>query len=160
MRPCLQNQHCPQLYWLRFSGVKLPVKEVSTEMERTYAIWKLATTRSPFFTVLTSLPTSSTTPIHSCPKISPCYNCIISAWYRCRSLPQTVVPVALQITSVDSVIAGRGTSSTRTLLLPYPRSASVVSLGRWLGLCVVAVGRSPSFDSIVLARKLFMIDAV
>jgi hypothetical protein len=45
---------------------------MALESERQHtAISKLATTRSPFLWFLTSLPTSSTTPIHSCPRILP-----------------------------------------------------------------------------------------
>src|SRR4051812_46905180 len=84
---------------------------------------------------------------------------MISLWYRWRSLPQTVVPVTLQTTSVGSVIAGTGASRTRTSswglellfmgevgglpLLPYHCRVSCVSPGRISGSLVVVVGRSP-----------------
>src|SRR4051812_36930813 len=85
------------------------------------------TTRSPLFTVVTSEPVSSTTPMNSCPiragspadGIEP---------YGHRSLPQMQEAVTRTSASVGSLITESGTSSTRTSPAPY----MVVARMRWV----------------------------
>src|SRR4051794_17315782 len=76
------------------------------------------TTRSPFFTVVTSEPVSSTTPMNSCPiRAGPSAGDIEP--YGHRSLPQMQEAVMRTSASVGCLIAESGTSSTRTSPAPY-----------------------------------------
>ncbi len=89
--------------------------------------WNGITTRSPAFRFVTSLPTSSTIPIGSCPRMSP--GGVMNApstSYRCRSEPQMLVVVTRMTASVGSSIRGSGTVSTSTLRLPCHVTAFIV----------------------------------
>src|SRR5690349_14174829 len=81
------------------------------------------TTRSPFFRLVTALPTSSTMPMGSWPSTSSL--CIYgpSTSYRWRSEPQIADDVILTIASVGSLMTGSGTSFTVTERLPCQVSA-------------------------------------
>src|SRR3954469_8543340 len=83
------------------------------------------TTRSPGASSVTSLPTSSTTPIGSCPSTSPSSRNGPSTSYRCRSEPQMPLEVIRTITSVGSWIAGSGTVSTLTSRFPCQATAFI-----------------------------------
>jgi len=76
------------------------------------------TTRSPGVSWEIPLPTSSTIPIGSCPRMSPSSRKGPSTSYRCRSEPQMPVEVIFTMASVGSWIVGSGTDSTRTSRLP------------------------------------------
>src|SRR5439155_17278725 len=76
------------------------------------------TTRSPFFSFLTSRPTSSTIPIGSWPRTSPDFIVGMNPSYRCRSDPQMAVDVIRTTASVGSSILESGTVSQRTSPLP------------------------------------------
>ena len=71
------------------------------------------TTNWPGFTVVTALPTSTTTPQYSCPM---CSGAVISFRPRNgqRSEPQMQLADRRMIASVGSTIEGSGTSSQRT----------------------------------------------
>src|SRR5581483_4535972 len=76
------------------------------------------TTTSPRFSVRTPLPTSSTTPIASCPITrAPSLGC--SVLYGQRSDPQIHARVTRSSASVGSRIVGSGTSSIRTSPAAY-----------------------------------------
>lgn len=113
------------------------------------AIWNETTYRFPTSMPLTEGPTCSTMPQNSCPRISPLFICMMAPakgqslsravirnvrqsnqgvpWRRCRSLPQTVVPVTLRMTSRSSMIFGFGTSTTSTFCFPCHARAFMVS---------------------------------
>lgn len=76
-----------------------------------HAIWKDATTRSPCFSPLTAGPIDSTTPQNSWPRISPFSSSTTVPCSKCKSLPQTVLPVTFRMTSLSSTTRGFGTSS-------------------------------------------------
>jgi hypothetical protein len=82
------------------------------------------TTRSPFFTVRTSLPTSSMTPMNSCPMRRPVSVGSIDL-YGHRSLPQMAERVTQTSAPVGSTRRASGTVSTRTSPAPYMRVARV-----------------------------------
>ncbi len=92
------------------------------------------TTRSPGEMWLTSLPTSSTTPIGSWPTMSPSDMKGVRTSYRCRSEPQMPVDVTRMMASVGSSIFGSGTSSTDTFRLPCHVTAFMRSSDRRAGL--------------------------
>ena len=83
------------------------------------------TTRSPTASMVTSSPTSTTTPIGSWPSTSPRSMKGPNSSYRCRSEPQIALDVILTIASVGSWMIGSGTSSTETLRLPCQVSALI-----------------------------------
>ena len=68
-------------------------------------------TRSPAETVLTPVPTSSTVPTASWPRIRPTVTSGVSP-FECKSDPQIVVTQSLTMASVSSRRDGCGTSST------------------------------------------------
>src|SRR6266513_2235396 len=70
-------------------------------------------TKSPRLILLTSAPTSSTTPIASCPITRPVSLRSIF-WYGHKSLPQIHARVTRMRASVGSMICGSGTFSIRT----------------------------------------------
>src|SRR5512132_113883 len=76
------------------------------------------TTRSPFLTMVTRDPTSSTMPMASWPIAWPLSDRSIDA-YGHRSLPQMQARVTRMTASVGSTIAASGTSSTRTSPAAY-----------------------------------------
>src|SRR3954452_11995047 len=76
------------------------------------------TTRSPFLTVVTSEPVSSTTPMNSCPmRAGPSAGDIEP--YGHRSLPQMQEAVMRTSASVGRLMTESGTSSPRTSPAPY-----------------------------------------
>src|SRR3954453_1373774 len=76
------------------------------------------TTKSPFLTVVTSEPVSSTTPMNSCPiRAGPSADDIEP--YGHRSLPQMQEAVMRTSASVGCLTTESGTSSTRTSPAPY-----------------------------------------
>ena len=77
-----------------------------------------AITKSPGVTVVTSAPTSSTTPISSCPIELPSAE-VGAEWYGCRSLPQTQARVTRTSASVGCWSFGSGAVITRTSPAPY-----------------------------------------
>src|SRR5579871_5440358 len=86
-------------------------------------IVKGTTTRSPFLSLVTPLPTSSTMPIGSCPSTSPACMVGMKPSYRCRSEPQMAVDVMRTRVSPGSTILGSGTVSQRTSLVPCQQIA-------------------------------------
>ena len=68
-------------------------------------------TRSPGCTVFTPLPTDSTVPTASWPRIRPSVTAGTSPLRMCRSVPQIVTASTRTIASVSTVISGLGTSS-------------------------------------------------
>jgi hypothetical protein len=90
------------------------------------------TTRSPTLSVRTSSPTSSTTPMNSCPMRRPSSSGSIDL-YGQRSLPQMAARVTRTSALVYSIRWASGTSSTRTSPAPYMRVAriAVTSGARW-----------------------------
>ena len=91
-------------------------------------IWNGITTRSPTASRDTFEPTSSTTPIGSCPRMSPAFMNAPRVSYRCRSDPQMLVEVIRTMASLGCSIRGSGTSSTDTLRLPCHVTALMVAL--------------------------------
>src|SRR3954447_2110612 len=83
------------------------------------------TTRSPLFRFFTALPTSTTSPINSCPRMSPCSIVGMYPSYKCRSDPQMAVEVIRTMASRGFKISGSGTRSTRTSFLPYQQVALI-----------------------------------
>src|SRR3990167_7839153 len=99
-------------------------------------------TRSPRFTVRTSGPASSTTPMNSWPITAPgCTSAPPRPWYWCRSDPQTALVVIRSTTSVDWTIFGSATVSTRTS--PTPRNA-IAFIARLLRSPVVSRRMPPA----------------
>src|SRR6516164_184796 len=88
-------------------------------------------TKSPRLTVRTSAPTSSTTPIASCPITRPVSLRSIF-WYGHKSLPQTHARVTRITASVDSTIFGSGTFSIRTSPALYITVARIIASSRLL----------------------------
>src|SRR5207237_6039635 len=82
------------------------------------------TTRSPVLTPWTPAPTSSTTPMNSCPIRRPFSSCGI-VLYGQRSLPQIAARVTRTRASVGSIRWASGTFSTRTSPAPYMRVARI-----------------------------------
>src|SRR5918998_5373019 len=87
--------------------------------------WKGMTTRSPTERFVAPLPTSSTIPIGSWPRMSPSGMNGVRTSYRWRSEPQIAVIVMRITASVGSRIVGSGTSSNRTSRLPCRASAFI-----------------------------------
>ena len=109
--------------------------------------------------LFTSLPTSSTMPIGSCPKMSPAPMNALSVSYRCRSEPQRLVVVIRTIASVCRWIFGSGTVSTRTSRLPCQVTALMPHLNSLSGMNVCArwvlnaPDDTPAVDTCQLDRK-------
>src|SRR5205823_6411964 len=82
-------------------------------------------TRSPTFRFLTSGPSSTTSPMNSWPRMSPCSRLGMKALYRCRSEPQIAVLVTRMMASCGLMIEGSGTFCTRTSSLPHQHSAFI-----------------------------------
>src|SRR3954466_2952146 len=91
------------------------------------------TTRSPFSTVVTSEPVSSTTPMNSCPiRAGPSAGGIDP--YGHRSLPQMQEAVMRTSASVGCLTTESGTSSTRTSPALYMFVARMKMFSdRWVG---------------------------
>src|SRR6476659_2183939 len=90
-----------------------------------HEIWNGITTRSPALRLVTSLPTSSTMPMGSWPRMLPSPMNGPRVSYRCRSDPQMLVDVIFTIASVDCWITGSGTVSTLTSRLPCQVTAFI-----------------------------------
>ena len=96
----------------RCAGLRGRTRQVSSEIANG------ETTRSPFLTVVTSEPMSSTTPMNSWPiRAGPSAGDMER--YGCRSLPQTQDAVMRTSASVGCLMTESGTSSTRTSPAPY-----------------------------------------
>src|SRR5215207_9255196 len=93
---------------------------------------KGTTTRSPTFRFLTPGPTSTTSPMNSCPRMSPRSMVGTNPLNRCRSDPQMAVEVIFTIASCALRILGSGTSSICTFLLPIQQLAFMVCLSPFL----------------------------
>src|SRR5215203_3820665 len=68
-------------------------------LQNPQAIGKGTTTRSPALSVVTAPPTSTTSPMNSCPSTSPLFSVGTKPPYRCRSEPQIAVEVILTMAS-------------------------------------------------------------
>src|SRR3954447_22491240 len=90
-----------------------------------HAIGKGTTTRSPTDRFGTPLPTSTTSPMNSWPRMSPFSIDGTKPLYKCRSDPQIAVDVILTIASRAFRICGSGTFSTRTVCLPFQQFALI-----------------------------------
>src|ERR1044072_8895442 len=73
------------------------------------------TTRSPLLRLVTAEPTSTTSPMNSCPSTSPRIMPGTKPSYRCTSEPQIAALVTFTIASRGFKMRGSGTSSTPTL---------------------------------------------
>jgi hypothetical protein len=85
-------------------------------------------TRSPFLNCETLFPTSSITPMPSCPRILPGTQVGTSPFRMCRSVPQIVVFTILTTASLGCSSLGLGRSSTEIDLGPWYTSAFIVLL--------------------------------
>ncbi len=72
-------------------------------------------TRSPGLRFSTDGPTSSITPMNSCPKVVPTRVSGIIPWYRWRSEPQMAANVTRTMASLGCSMRGTSLSSTRIL---------------------------------------------
>ena len=101
-------------------------------------------TVSPGLSVVTSAPTSWTTPMASWPIRRPS-GVASRSWYGCRSEPHTQAYVTRTSASVGAEIVGSGTSSTRTSPALYIRVAlmGVSFLSRWV-CCSAGRRRQPA----------------
>src|SRR3954471_573135 len=109
-------------------GLVLSQQDVSPfwqNQQLPHAIVNGTTTRIPFLIRLTSDPTSTTSPMNSCPRMSPGLSAGMNLPYRCKSDPQMQVVVVLMMTSLALRIWGSGTRSTRTSCLPHQVSAFI-----------------------------------
>src|SRR3954463_1639009 len=88
-------------------------------------------TRSPGFRCCTDGPTSSTTPMNSCPNVNPTRVSGIIPWYRCRSEPQIAAMVTRTIASFGCSIGGMSLSSTRILYGPRYTIARTAAPSSW-----------------------------
>src|SRR5918997_2179152 len=93
-------------------------------------------TRSPTCRFCTEEPTSSTTPMNSCPNVCPIRVSGMSPWKRCRSEPQIAASCTRTIASLGCSMRGLSFSSTRSLYGPRYVIARMVPPGQ---------GRSCSF---------------
>src|SRR3954447_797977 len=111
-----------------------------------HAIGKGTTTRSPTERFGTPLPTSTTSPMNSWPRMSPFSIDGTKPLYRCRSDPQIAVEVIRTIASRAFRIWGSGTCSTRTVCLPFQQLALISYLlllaGRFLLRSHTSLGRT------------------
>src|SRR4051812_46293098 len=82
------------------------------------AIGNGTTTRSPTARLSTPRPVSTTSPMNSCPRMSPRFIVGTYPSYRCRSDPQIAVDVIRTIASRSLRILGSGTFSTCTVFRP------------------------------------------
>src|SRR4051812_37160017 len=87
-------------------------------------------TRSPTFTfdLSTPLPTATTSPMNSWPRMSPLRIVGMYPSYRCRSDPQMHVDVIRTIASRGLRIVGSGTLSTLTFRVPHQVTAFMTGL--------------------------------
>src|SRR6266550_852841 len=96
-------------------------------------IGKDTTTRSPVFSFFTALPTSTTSPMNSCPRMSPFSIVGTKPLYKWRSDPQIAVELTFIIASWLLRISGSGTSTTWTSRLPNQQLAfmELLLFRRW-----------------------------
>src|SRR5829696_854847 len=92
------------------------------------AIGNGTTTRSPTWRLDTAGPTSTTSPMNSCPRMSPLRMVGMKPWNRCRSEPQMAVEVTRTMASRALRILGSGTSRTSRLVLPIQQLARMSEL--------------------------------
>src|SRR3954465_6811901 len=92
------------------------------------AIGNGTTTRSPTVRLRTPLPTSTTSPMNSCPSTSPCSIVGTNPLYKWRSDPQIAVEVILTIASCELRILGSGSSTTSTFRLPIQQFAFMIHI--------------------------------
>src|SRR5688500_4192353 len=97
------------------------------------AIGKGTTTRSPTARLWTPVPTSTISPMNSCPRMSPRFMVGMNPLYRCRSDPQMAVLVILTIASRGLRMVGSGTSSTLRVFVPYQQLAFMGVLLQGIG---------------------------
>ncbi len=90
-------------------------------------IVKGTTTRSPFLSFRTPLPTSITSPMGSWPRTSPFSIVGMYPFKRCKSEPHMPLAVIRTIASPGSLILGSGTVSIRTSPLPCQQSAFIAT---------------------------------
>src|SRR5687768_10153834 len=83
-----------------------------------HAIGNGTTTLSPTFRFFTDGPVSTTSPMNSCPRMSPCCIDGMNPLYKCRSDPQIAVDDTLMIASFELRICGSGTFETFTCFGP------------------------------------------
>ena len=81
------------------------------------------TTRSPRFEFVTSLPTSSTIPMNSWPRMSPASMVGMKPSYRCRSEPQIAVRVILMMASCGFSNSGSGTVQRFNFTCTHPANS-------------------------------------
>ena len=82
-------------------------------------------TRSPFLSVLTSRPVSTTSPRNSWPMTSPAFMVGTKPSSRCRSEPQTEDSPTRTMASCGLTISGSGTRSVRRSLTPFQQIARI-----------------------------------
>src|SRR5829696_5028569 len=90
-------------------GLVLSQQEYSSRLQNQHSPQAMSngtTMRSPFFSLVTAPPTSTTSPIGSWPRMSPGFMAGRYMSYRCRSDPQMQVDVILMTTSVGASIFG------------------------------------------------------
>src|SRR5205807_111526 len=92
------------IYFAAISALGLDVSQqeyscFSQKKQCPHEIVKGTTTRSPFCRLVTALPTSTTSPIGSCPSTSPLFILGMNPSSRWRSDPQIPVAVILMIAS-------------------------------------------------------------
>ena len=92
---------------------------MSQKKQLPQAITNGTTTRSPFCSLVTLGPASTTSPMNSWPRMSPLFIAGIFPRYMCRSEPQIAVAVTFRMTSSGSCRIGSGTVSTLTSWLPW-----------------------------------------
>ena len=85
-------------------------------------------TRSPTFTFFTPVPTASTVPTASWPRMRPSVTSGTSPLRIWRSEPQIVVASTRTMASVSSTRTGLGTSSHALLLAPWYTRACIIDL--------------------------------
>src|SRR5690348_4008878 len=162
---------CPHAFSASHAlGLEFSQSEVicrSQKKQLPQAIGNGTTTRSPGWRFLTPGPTSITSPINSCPRMSPF--CIVGTnpLYKCRSEPQIAVDVILTIASRELRILGSGTVSTDTFRLPCQQfafifhlaisSSQVAPLRRPAG-CPSVVMDSPVSTTCLKRRSCFRIN--
>src|SRR5690242_4681192 len=94
---CPHNFSAIQAFGLEFSHTEKSSRW--HEKQLPHAIGNGTTTRSPFCRFVTPPPTSTTSPINSCPRMSPLSIVGTKPLYRCKSEPQIAVDVIFTIAS-------------------------------------------------------------
>src|SRR5574338_1613165 len=113
-------------------GLELSQSEYNPRLQKKqfpHEIVKGTTTRAPALTFLTSLPTSTISPMNSWPRMSPDRMVGMYPSSRWRSDPQIAVDVIFTMASRGFRISGSGTRSTRTSFLPCQTRALMHSSG-------------------------------